>query len=260
MGLNFVEHQDVVFDRPPLVTVLCQIKFPPVLSLMTTAGVAGFQAGLREQYDTMLPVERQAKLDVGAGNVGIETIPPVFRFRDTTENWRVGVSAEFVSLETFAYTGIDAFLERLQRILKVLRLTVRPADSVRVGLRKINLIALPDEAQTTSLLGIVRRELLGPLAVEEFPAPLSACQGHLEYTDGSNVLAVRYGMGSAGEKGSGFILDLDHYTNRPYRLDDNDDLIGLMKYLSDGITSFFHWSIEDGYRLSLGPRPRGVTL
>lgn len=255
VGLNFGEHDDVVFDHAPLVTVLCQVRFPPVLSLMTAAGIAGFQTALREEYPTLLPPERSASLELGPQSVGVEASAPVWKLRDASGQWTVGLAVDFISLESPSYTNIDDFLTRFGRVLRVLRRTVRPAESLRVGLRKVNFIQAPDPRQTASFLGIVRSELLGPLGVEQFPAPIGGYFSQLEFVDQDNVLVVRYGLQVQQDK-PGFMLDMDYFTERPTEVGDAPSLMELLRHFSDGMTSFFHWGLDDRHKPKLGPRSR----
>lgn len=254
MGLDFGPHADVVFDRAPLATVLTQIRFPAVLSLLAPAGLAGFQMGVREEYPTLLPTERSASVSIGVDKVGVEAAPPVWRLTDEGRKWTVGLAVDFVSLETSAYAGTDDFLARLTRVLKVLRRTIRPAESVRVGLRKVNEVQVPSARETQSLLGIVRAEMLGPLAVESFPAPISSSSAQLSFRDDFHTLAVRYGLSSPTEDVTNFVLDIDYYNEQPYTVDAADGLLGLLRYFSEGSTSFFHWALEDEYSSHWVPR------
>jgi len=256
VALDFGVHQDVVFGDAPLVSVLCQVRFPPVLSLLSIAGVTGFQTGLRSEYPEFLPPERNASVEFGPENVGVKTSAPTWRLATEDKQWVVGIAADFVSLQTPAYTDIDDFLRRLAKVLQVLRRTVRPADSVRIGLRKVNLIPMPRASDTASLVGVVRSEMLGPLAVNRFPAPIAGCFSQLHFVDDDCMLVVNYGLGKSDDSDVGFVLDLDYFTERPQRVEDGPDLLNLIRHFSEGMTSFFHWALEDDFKQSLTPRAR----
>lgn len=258
MPLEFCQHQDVVFERAPLIRVLSQIRFPPVLSLLTVAGVTGFQTAIRERYPTMLPVESTTEV---TPEPNAETQAPVWRFTDEERQWTVGLAVNFVSLETPSYSHIGEFLERFQYILSALHRTVRPADSRRIGLRKVNMFEVAGR-DTTALVGVVRRELLGPLGTETFPAPIAGYFSNLMFADEDNALVVRHGLAEDDKGNSGdvtkFVVDLDYFTERPQEVDGTEAVIGLLRHFSDGMTSFFHWAVEDDYKIELGPRDRDL--
>jgi len=254
VGLEFCTHRDVVFEHAPLVSVLSQIRFPPILSLMSSAGVAGFQEALRETYPIFLPAERAATVQVDSELLGVRMSAPVWKMTDADKTWTVGLAADFVSLETPQYTDIDEFLTRYDRILTVLRQTLRPADSTRIGLRKINSIRLPGN-DTAAFAEVIREELLGPLAIDRFPAAIGACFSQLDFQDDDNILTIRYGLEERPE-GLGFVIDMDYSTERPQEVEGRNSLTDLLRYFSEGMTSFFHWAIKDSYKPTLGPRPR----
>lgn len=260
MALDFGEHADVVFERAPLKTVLCQVRFPRVLALLAEAGITGFQAAVRDEYPRLLEVERSASVEMTPEVAKFQASPPVWRFTDEEANWTVGLAVDFVSLETPKYKNIDDFLQRFNRVLTALHRTVRPADSVRVGLRKVNAIAADEgERDTACFARAIRPEMLGPLGVESFPASISGSYSQLQFEEEFHHLAVRYGLQTMDER-MNFVLDLDYFTEQPYKVDGGDQLAGLLRYFSDGMTSFFHWAVKDEYKATLGPRPRGQDL
>lgn len=255
--LDFGPHDDVVYERAPLVKVLCQIRFPEVLSLLSRAGVAGFQSGLREDYPEF-EAKRTGSVEVLEDGIGVETSAPIWLLRDQQKAWTVGLAVDFVSLETSAYTHIEDFLSRFSLVLDVLRATIRPADSIRIGFRKVNHITAPDQLDTGSLKGIVRREMLGPLAADSFPAPISGFASQLTFReDDSNSLVVRYGIERRDEADDmRYILDLDYFTDHPQRIEGADPLLNILRHFSDGATNFFTWALEPEYLASLGPNRR----
>lgn len=259
MPLDFGPHPDVVYDHAPLMTVLTQIRFPPVLSLLSRAGVTGFQAAMRGKYPTLLPPERTANVAVTETAVGVEASAPVWRLTTDEGDWTVGLAVDFVSMETRSYAGIDEFLARLAEVLRALRATVRPADSLRIGLRKVNAIGAPDSVDTRSLVGMVRKEMLGVLAVERFPAPIGGAFSQLVFKDDLNQLVIRYGANKPTDEELQFIIDADYFTDQPFTVDGDESILGLIRHFSVGTTSFFHWALEDGYLETLGPRPRSTA-
>jgi uncharacterized protein (TIGR04255 family) len=255
LALEFGQHADVVFDRAPLKTVLCQVRFPRVLALLAEAGITGFQAAVREEYPRLLEVERSASVEMTPETAKFQASAPVWRFTDDG-SWTVGLAVDFISLETPEYKDIDDFLQRFNRVLTALHRTVWPADSVRVGLRKVSAIACDEgERDTACFLGIIRPEMLGPLAVKSFPATISGNYSQLQFEEQFHHLVVRYGLQTLHER-MNFVLDLDYFTEQPYKVDGGEQLAGLLRYFSDGMTSFFHWAVEDEYKATLGPRPR----
>lgn len=256
MALNFGDHPDVVFDNAPLVQVLCQVKFPPILSLMTRAGVAGFQTALRDEYPVLDSVQAAAKVQMGAEAIAFSPGAPVWRFHDAQRTWIVGLAADFISLETSGYTDIEEFLERFSSALSVLRRTVRPADTMRIGMRKVNEFQ-ENGRDTRAFLSKLRPEVLGLSAVDSFPAPISGAMSQMHFVDDDTMLAVRHGLSeNSDEEKMSYVLDMDYFTERPHAIDGGDSITNLLRHFSDGMTSFFHWALVDSYKAELGPQQR----
>ena len=134
MALTFSKHEDVVFSRAPLLSVLCQIRFKPVLSLLSDVGVSGFQEALRFRYPIL---EREQNTNVAVSpqqsgpQVGIQQHAPVWRLTGgETNKYRVSIGTDFVSLDTSQYQDFGEF-ERLMFVLNALDRTIHPGEATR---------------------------------------------------------------------------------------------------------------------------------
>jgi uncharacterized protein (TIGR04255 family) len=293
VALKFIEHPDVVFRKAPLVTVLSQIRFEPVLSLMSEVGIAGFQEGLRHVYPH-LRCEQSGQIEIGGessgiNRIGIKQAAPIWRMTDDQNSWRVSLAVDFVAVEAPRYRDFDEFLNRLMLVLDVLDRTVNVGDSTRIGLRKINLLD-PPAISSRGWLEFLRPELLA-IAGAPIPGLLAQSMSELLLQDGLAQLLVRYGFISKEAadvladsadltKGTGpqvmnvpvsdpsglnripteaatqFVIDLDYSTIAPYPARGGDDMAEVLKEFSDGMTSFFHWAITPTYYEWLEPEPR----
>lgn len=255
MSLDFGKHMDVIYERPPLRSVLCQVRFPAVLSLLTPAGITGFQTALRNEYPDFDGGVIDARIGSDGRSLAVQALPPVWRLSDVSGAWTVCLATDFVALESTAYTGIDAFLDRLLRVLHVLQHTVRPAATTRVGFRKINVIEVPS-LKLEALAEIIRAELLGPAAATNLPAEVCDLASRLAFQDEDNRLQINYGIVESDQVSMGFGLDLDYFTDRPHAVEHGEEICDLLRHFSDGMTSFFHWAVVPQYLEKLGPRSR----
>ena len=256
MALRFCDHPDVIFDRAPLALVLSQVRFSPILSLMSEAATAGFQDSIRNEYPHF-GREDQADVQVGAQGMAVRPNAPVWRFSDNTGNewsWRVGLAVDFVSLETVAYRDFGDFSSRWAVVLSALDRTLQPSASTRIGLRKINDFKHDEVQNPTDWTTWLRTELIGLAGASDSPVPASFTFSDTRYEDGENTLAVRYGLTEVGA--TTFRVDLDYFTDRPYSVAPSDGLLHLLRDFSDGITSFFHWILRPEMYEYLGPYER----
>lgn len=255
MGLEFTTHDDVEFARAPLTHVICQVRFSPVLSLLSQAGVAGFQTAVRRWYPRM-EVERNADIKVGPEGFSIDQPAPIWRMLSQDGTWRVGLATEFVSLETPNYVNFDDFLERLSIVLDAVDRTVQPAPSTRVGLRKVNELRLLEGVDdATTWRRFINPTVLGLLQEETLPAALQTQWSETALSDADNQMVIRQGV--RAELGLGtYVIDMDMFTERPYEVSGSEDLARLLLHYSDSMTSYFHWTLTDEAKQWLEPKPR----
>jgi uncharacterized protein (TIGR04255 family) len=124
-------------------------------------------------------------------------------------------------------------------------------------MRKVNFLPAPIDDDTTSFVGVIRQEILGPLAVTTWPTDVVSAASQLQFSEGDDSgLVVRWGLGRDEAGTLGFILDLDYFTERPFQVDGGDSLTTTLRHFSDGMTSFFEWAILEKHKLTFEPRPR----
>ncbi len=256
MALDFGRHDDVVFSRAPLQTVLCQIKFAPIYSLLNEAGVVGFQEAIRPLYPTTNKAVG-AEVQVSPQQMSVTQSAPTFQFQTGDGAWTVSLSVDFVALETPAYSHFGEFVARLNRILTALARTVHPSPTTRIGLRKINRLEHTSITQPSQWKEFLRDELLGVDAASDLPAPVVS-YSEVRFQDEDNVMVVRHGRDQ--EAALAYLIDIDYYTERPYSLDEAGPATELLQHYSDGITSFFHWCLKPPLYDYLSPKPREGKL
>lgn len=284
MALEFPKSPNIVFERPPLRVVLCQIQFPPIYSLLGNAGVTGFQEAIRSDYPSSSRIDA-SDIHVAANSLASSNRAPTWRFTDKDENWTVSIGVNFVSLDTKGpYSHFGDFLTRLKDVLEALHRTVYPDAATRIGLRKINELTNPQVAQPRDWHGLLNPAILGPLSLPLLPGEVQRDYAELVLRDeAADALSLRYGvvdrqslstlLGGPALSGEGlklkariseddiggsdrFILDFDYSSNQPLEVAPGELLTQLLTDLSNSISSFFLWCLEDPYYEYLGPHER----
>jgi uncharacterized protein (TIGR04255 family) len=259
MALAFQDHPDVLFAKAPLESVLCQVRYSPVLALLDQAGVAGFQAALRSQYPE-LDQDAQATMTITPqGPAALQTSSPNWRMSTVDKKWRTSIGADFVALETSDAEGysFQEFWNRFEEVLEVLDRTVRIGSAKRIGLRKVNVLSHPDVASVKDWRGLLRSEVLGLSAAPDVPNPTTEYAEIHFPDDEMGTLSVRHGVEPTDP--AKYRLDLDYWTERVVRLGDPDRIKGLLSAYADSMTAFFHWCLEGRLYDYLEPRPRGTA-
>jgi len=251
--LSFQASADYVFTDAPLLVVLTQVRFPPILSLLAEPGVAGFQEAIRDTYPTMTKVE-EAGLLIGPQMMQAQRQAPVWKFTADDEEWVVSLSADFIAFESLAYTHAADFLRRFDRVLDALDRTVHPARSTRVGLRKVNQLVAEVE-QPHEWRELLNPALVGLIGEESLPGDVSRSFSEVRLRDEQgDELAIRHGL--VDDTPAKYRIDLDYATERPYEVRANSDLTALLRSYAVSETQFFVSTLGDDLYAELGPVPR----
>lgn len=128
-------------------TVICQLRFPEILTIGANLPVA-FQEAIRDEFPRFstrkeLPAP---KLTGIPGNLNLQKQDPVtnYQFSSADNLWTVNLTSRFISLSTSAYTSWEDFARKLDKPLVALIQTYKPAFFERVGLRYMNFISRKD--------------------------------------------------------------------------------------------------------------------
>ena len=129
-----------IYRRSPLVEVICQLRFPVILSIDSQPPYQ-FQEAIRREYPQF--VQRQDNLPPKPvnGKMVPQGTQPNYQFVDKDSHWKVNLSKNFISLSTNRYTRWEDFAKRLDKVLAVFIRQYQPAYFERVGLRFINSIS-----------------------------------------------------------------------------------------------------------------------
>jgi uncharacterized protein (TIGR04255 family) len=143
--MTFPDSPRVIYKQNPLVEVICQLKFPPILKIESEPPAA-FQEKIRKSYPMMQESSAdQPLLPPGIARVIGQAVPGFFQgrtysFVSEDERWKVTLTREFLALSTARYTRWEEFRSKLQVAVEALVSTYEPGFLVRVGLRYRDMI------------------------------------------------------------------------------------------------------------------------
>lgn len=157
----FFDRDRYLYRKHQLVEVICQLRFPTILSI-SAREPADFQEEIRRdfpQYKRLLE-QAQPKISGVPGNLRVEEGNRVtnYQFLSADGRWKVNLTDNFVALATPAYTKWEDFAAKLDLILAQFIPIYQPAYFERVGLRFINVFS----RKALDLEGVPFRELLQP--------------------------------------------------------------------------------------------------
>ncbi len=149
------------YEVNPLAEVICQLRFPEILSISENAPAA-FQEQIRAefpQYDRhvkKLPPNIMGK----TVNFSDPNAPTVVnhQFTSADGNWYINLTSRFVSLSCKNYTCWEDFAAKLDAPLAAFIQAYQPAYFERIGLRYLNFIS----RYALGLADVPFRELIQP--------------------------------------------------------------------------------------------------
>ena len=143
----FSQEPHCSYRKNQLVEVVCQLRFPEILSIETQLP-AQFQEAIRDVF----PVYSCTK----EGLPGKQTNR--YQFATSDNVWRVGLTSKFIALSCHRYQSWEDFARMLDKPLAAFISIYKPAFFERIGLRYLNFIS----RKALSLEGVPYRELITP--------------------------------------------------------------------------------------------------
>ena len=157
----FTDRERYLYRKRQLVEVICQLRFPTILSI-SAREPAEFQEAIRGDFPQYQRLQErpQPKLTGAPGNFRVEEGDKItnYQFLSADGKWKVNLTNSFVSLATPAYTTWEDFAAKLDLVLSQFIPIYRPAYFERVGLRFINVFSRKE----LDLEGVPFRELFQP--------------------------------------------------------------------------------------------------
>ena len=160
-----------VYRHHQLAEVICQLRFPEILSIGTTVPDQ-FQEAIRAEFPQFSkrmepPIP---KLPVAPGSPSLQKQEPTvnYQFSSADGTWRVNLTSKFISLAGSRYTCWEDFARKLDKPLASFIQIYKPAYFERVGLRYINFISRGDLGlPTTPFYELIEPCYLGLLCEED---------------------------------------------------------------------------------------------
>lgn len=247
----------------PLVEVICQLRFPTILSIGTREP-ADFQEAIRSAFPRYAArTDRPAPKVTGLGtdNPKLEQPPAVtnYNFISADNRWKINLTNSFIALSTVSYTCWEDFAQKLDMPLAQFIRIYQPAFFERIGLRYVNAFsrrtihmehALWDDLIQPQYLGI-----LGEPDVEETKVTKCSLDLEMGLADGAR-LKLHAGPGLLGggkqDKEVKFILDGDFSVAGNTSA---EAIPGKLVALHSHAVSLFRGAITDTLHNAMGPTP-----
>lgn len=258
------ESERVFFDNNPLARVICQLSFPPILSI-ASEDPAEFQDEIRGAYPNyhrdkpVIESERVTDLLTELGVIsGSEHI--THKFLTDDEQRQISLAREFVAVTEHDYRRWEDFREEVDRMRAAVEEIYEPNYYKRVGLRYTDVIDREElglgDVDWTELLNDALLGLLSQNALRrEVVSTKSESEIRLEELEGAQI-KLRHGLVEGDESGHMvYLIDTDCYLEGNLGGDDADAILDRFNRAAGNL---FRWAISDRLEGALDPRPMGV--
>ncbi len=216
----FRDCERVQYQKAPLVEVICQLRFPTILSI-SAKEPAEFQELIRgdfprysKNFEKLPP-----KVSNGPHGMKVEEQPDIVNYQFLAGDGRrkVNLTNHFIALATPAYTTWEEFAGKLDEVLAQFIAVYKPAYFERIGLRYVNAISRKaldvEELPFSELIQPGYLGLMGDEDIEECAFLRSMQTSEVKLPGGCQLkLNCGPGMvkrGNVEDKEVKFILDID---------------------------------------------------
>ena len=167
----FSNESRCIYQNNQLAEVICQLRFPEILTIGANLPV-DFQEAIRDEFPIYsFRKEMPApKLTGTPGHLNIEKQDPVinYQFASADGVWRVNLTSRFISLACTRYTRWEDFAKKLDKPLVAFIQIYKPAFFERIGLRYLNFFSRKElEIEGTPFQMLFQPCYLGPLNEED---------------------------------------------------------------------------------------------
>lgn len=250
----------VVYKKNTLESVICQLRFPPILKIDAEIP-ASFQDEVRNEfpnYSEIIESKLDIPLEMARRNPNDLFTPAIkpensknHEFISADGDWKINLTRTFLAFSTRKYERWEDFFNKMQLPINALIRIYRPVFFNRIGLRYINVI----KRTQIGLKEIAWKELLNPALIGILQSSdINTSVESFECTQNLNLENGRLARISTRIKKDadedGFIIDGDFFTTNHVS---NSELKIVLDSLHSQSTCFIRWAITEKLHNALEP-------
>jgi len=140
--MNLPEFERVIYKHNPLVEVVCQLRFPPILKISHQEPVE-FQDRIRVKYPLFETTKVQLPSEISqmVQQLGLPLQSDIaYSFKSEDQRWSLSITKDFIALATSSYERYEQFKQRLEEAIEIFESIYKPSFYTRLGLRYQDLI------------------------------------------------------------------------------------------------------------------------
>jgi uncharacterized protein (TIGR04255 family) len=245
--------------RAPLVNVICQVRFPPVLALIAEGSKQDLLAALQNELSDYPLFAQLIGQEILLGPEGVqaqEPKPASFRFSTDDEIWTIGLSLDSLSLQTTQYEHFNDLVERWRSISAAVQKHLTPSRQLRIGLRYVDELRAKGADHPDGWIDLLAPEVIGLAASKEWGSKTrqSFQEWILELDDVRCTLRHGFLPGAVHGREPFYLLDTDCYVEKVAQFDPDAQLKDLDRF-NDLAYKVFRYALAKPLYESFEPEP-----
>jgi len=252
----------VHYKKQPLDNVICQVRFPTILSI-DTKKPSILQKKLYPQY-IFFKEQNEVIFDVralGGPESNLEQIkgfsPPEvinYEFASEDNRWKVNLTRNFFSISTTSYSGWEDFKKKFSFVLKAFVEVYKPVLFTRIGLRYTDVIVRSKlDLAETDWVELINPIILGVLGSACVKKSIKHYQSVfvIGLKDDPGEVRIATGLVKSKLGEDCFLIDSDYYDTKKRKA---DELIERLELFHSKAYAQFRWGIQEKLHMALEPR------
>ena len=267
--MPFPQSDREIYNNNPLEQVICQLRFPTILSI-SSERPARFQEEIRHEYPWYaqqgqldvpdLPVEIRGSLPPeirdALPSFGLAQGPISYTFENEDRTRAIQLTQDSVAVSEGRYDQWDAFRAEIVRVESVLREIYAPAFYTRIGLRYRDVLDRRHyDLESVPWAELLNPDFLGALGSEEIAQDV--VQSHTQVlltipdVEGGQVI-LQHGLAVREDDAPpAYVIDADFSTQNRC---DHDAAFKAAGKFNRWAGHLFRWATTDYFRTAMAPR------
>ncbi|WP_169584584.1 TIGR04255 family protein [Antrihabitans stalactiti] len=242
--LQLARYDSEPLQRSPLVLVAAQINFEEIGTGVSHAQAREIQKALDASWTSLQPAPQMRVTLTATGPVS-ETSRSAYRLQSSVGAWSLVISPDSVTLETQNYPGWGKMAPQIESVADAVAKVFDPSQCLRLGLRYIDKIPLPDGHDNWD--GLIPAAIRSLLSDPTFGGSvLGSDQRHMLQLEEGALCMFHHGL-QADDQGraSGiYLLDYDVFDQSP-RAFAVGDIMAATTVLHQHTGALFRASLDD---------------
>jgi len=256
----------VLYEKNPLDTVVCQLRFPAILKIDAELP-AQFQDTIRHEFPNFterselrvpMPMEIRDQIpkEVLGAMMGVASSSKNYEFTSIEGEWIVNLTRSHIALANKRkYRKWEEFRAKLEKPLEALIRIYSPSFITRIGLRYVDVVKRSDLGLTNvpwrTLLAPPMAGLLGSSDVgDEVEMVQNMSQITLPDGESKAKIVSRLIQGKNGTEEQSFVIDSDFSLNQKTS---NEKIFEKLDFFHIQASRLIQWAFTDRLKVSMKP-------